>query len=75
MWLGTGENCTKGQFCMKTNLHEGTKLHEYNFAPRVNFAHVTIFHEDKKKLKNNITNRIKKDNKKSKTKTKLTDGG
>ena len=30
--MGTGQNFTKGKFCTKTNLHEGTKLHEENLA-------------------------------------------
>ena len=44
---GTGLNCTK------TNLHVGTKLHEDDFAPRVNFARVTFLHESKKNRKIN----------------------
>ena len=36
--MGTGKNCKL------TKLHEGTKLHEDKFAPRVNFAQVTILH-------------------------------
>ena len=40
-----------GQNCTKTKLHDGTKLHEDNFAARINFARVTIFHENKKKKK------------------------
>ena len=45
--MGTGLNCTK------TELHEGTKLHENkiarnDFAPRVNIARVTFLHESKK---------------------------
>ena len=46
-YIGTSENCTK------TKLHEESKLHEDNFAPRVNFARVAFFHESKKKLKKN----------------------
>ena len=48
--------CTKGQFCTKTNLHKGTKLHNNNFTWRVNCAHVTVLHgesflhKSKKKL-------------------------
>ena len=26
--LGMGQNCTRGQFCTKTNLHKGTKFYE-----------------------------------------------
>ena len=28
----------QSQICTKPNLHEGTKLHEEDFAPMVNFA-------------------------------------
>ena len=51
---------------------EGTKLHEDNFAPKVNFARVTILHgwsfldESKKKTEKNIY--IKKQKKKLKDK-------
>ena len=57
-----GLNCTRAKKCVKTNLHKGTKLHmrtklqEDKFAPRVNFARVTILHEgifaQEKKTKN-----------------------
>ena len=49
--MGTGQNCKK------TMLHEGTKLHEGNFAPRVNFARVTILHKSRK---NYIYKKLKK---------------
>ena len=32
------QNCTSSKNCTKPNLHEGTKLQEDDFAPRVNFA-------------------------------------
>ena len=38
-----------------TKLHEGTKLHEDDFAPRVNFARVTFLHM--KKIKNRKSNK------------------
>ena len=44
--MGTGQNCTK------TKLDEVTKLHKDKFAPRVNFARLTILHRSKKKTKN-----------------------
>ena len=53
-------NCTRTKLheCTKLNLHEakfarghkvaqGKKLHEDDFAPRVNFARVTFLHESK----------------------------
>ena len=39
------QNCTRGLNYTKTKLHEGTTLHEDDFAPRVNFARVTFLHE------------------------------
>ena len=36
------------QIFKKPNLHEGTKLHEDDFSPRVNFARVKFLHESKK---------------------------
>ena len=41
-------NCTCAQNYTKPNLYEGTKLHEDDFAPRVNFARVTFLHKSKK---------------------------
>ena len=46
--MGTGQNCTKTKLHEGTNLHEGLILHEDTFAPRVNFARVTVLHESKK---------------------------
>ena len=46
-------------FCTEKNLHEVTKLHKYNFAPKVNFARVTFLHKSKeihKKIENKIKN-------------------
>ena len=48
IYMGTGLSCTSAQNCTKPNLHEGTKLHEDDFAPRVNFARVKFLHESKK---------------------------
>ena len=49
------QNFTKIIFKItKTNFHEGTKLHEDNFAPRVNFAWRFIFARVKKTVKVNI---------------------
>ena len=42
------QNCTSAQNCTEPNLHEGTKLHEQNFAPKVNFARVSFLHQNKK---------------------------
>ena len=55
--MGTGQNCTK------TKLDEVTKLHKDKFAPRVNFARLTILHRSKKSKKN-IYTYIKKQQKK-----------
>ena len=41
------------------NLHEGTKLHEDDFAQRVNFSRVTFLHESKKKTEKKIANNEK----------------
>ena len=49
--MGTGLNCTKTKLHEVTKLHEGTKLHEAKFALRVNFARVTLLHENKKMQK------------------------
>ena len=60
--MGTGQNCTR-----LLNLHEGTKLHEDNFAPRVNFERVTILHEGRflhESIKKNRKNNIEKNKKK-----------
>ena len=45
------------QNCTKPNLHEGEKLHEDDFAPRVSFARVK---KTEKKLKHNLINKEKK---------------
>ena len=42
----------RSQICTKPILHEGTKLHDDDFAPRVNFARVTFLHVSKKIKKN-----------------------
>ena len=47
VFRGTGLNCTKIKLhgllnCTRKKLHESTKLHEAEFAPRVNFAGVTF---------------------------------
>ena len=34
--VGTGQKCTKTKLHETQNLHKMTKLHEDNFAPRVN---------------------------------------
>ena len=71
-WLYTNTRGT-GQNCTKTKLNEVTKFHEDKFAPRVNFAQVTILHggsflhECKKK------NRKKKHVSKKKKKKLLTE--
>ena len=52
----------------KTNLHEVTKFHKENFAPRVNFARVTILPENKKTektiYKKNLLDKLIKNKKK-----------
>ena len=49
-----GENSTKPNLHEGTKFHDGKKLHEDDFAPRVNFARITVLHESKKiqKIKN-----------------------
>ena len=55
---------SQSQICTKPNLHEGTKLREDDFAPRVNFARVTILHESKKlREKKTEKNKIKQNKK------------
>ena len=67
--MGTGQNCTKTKlhenkiarryFCIKTNLHEGTKLHEGQFCTKGQFARLTFLHENKKKLENKLIKKQK----------------
>ena len=54
-------------------MYEGTKLHEDDFAPRVNFARVTVLHEKKNTEKNKIKteNKLKYDLVKKKLLTKV----
>ena len=52
-------------------MHEGTKLHEDDFARRVNFARVTFLHEKITQKKKKIT---KKKDLKKKEKKLLTEG-
>ena len=59
--MGTGLNCTKTKLHEWTKMHVGTKLHEDDFAPRVNLTRVTILHESKK-----IQKKLKKKSKKIK---------
>ena len=53
-----------------SKLHEGIKLHEDKFAPRVIFYKVTILHESKKNRKINIKRNRKKPKRKIEKKEK-----
>ena len=64
--FGTGLSCKRGLNCTRT------KLHEDDFAPRVNFVQVPFLHESKK-IQKKITskNKQKKITSKNKQKKKI----